>query len=328
MKRKGRSAALMAAGILGGTALSGPAAQAVEQLIVQRAIQSMYVDGHSVTFEAYNINGANYVKLRDIGEAVGFEVYWDGTAVQIDSGKPYTGKAPQGEQAEQINYSAETNPAVFNGNYNREVYNAAYTVLEAVKQGDLRQRESVHLESQEDRWRLETALADLANGVTLSLEAKGSGVYEVYAHKVDTAVADAATNDLIQQASKLRTDKEKVRLLNNYLCDKIEYDGKTYASINEIAAAPSPVNGSCGAFADALNYLCGRLGIPCFSEHGESHFWNAVYCDGEWSYIDVSLNDQVSGHDYLLFADSTKKQSSDPEAVRFLKELLAPGSTL
>ena len=106
----------------------------------------------------------------------------------------------------------------------------------------------------------------------------------------------------------------------------IEYDGKTYVGINEIAAAPSPVNGSCGAFADALNYLCGRLDIPCISVHGESHFWNAVYCDGDWSYIDDSLNDQVSGHDYLLFSDSTKKQSSDPEAVRFLKELLEPGS--
>ena len=73
----------MAAGILDGTALSGPMAQAVEQIIVQRTVQSMYIDGQSVAFEAYNINGANYVKLRDIGEAVGFEVYWDGTSVQM-----------------------------------------------------------------------------------------------------------------------------------------------------------------------------------------------------------------------------------------------------
>lgn len=27
--------------------------------------------------EAYTINGNNYVKLRDIGEKVGFNVYWD-----------------------------------------------------------------------------------------------------------------------------------------------------------------------------------------------------------------------------------------------------------
>ena len=43
------------------------------------------------------INGNNYVKLRDIGEAVGFNVYWDG-AVQIDSDSPYTGAAPQATQ--------------------------------------------------------------------------------------------------------------------------------------------------------------------------------------------------------------------------------------
>ena len=123
------------------------------------------------------------------------------------------------------------------------------------------------------------------------------------------------------------TEHFRTNPFNEYLCDRIVYDGKTYVGINEIFTSPSPVNGSCGAFADALNYLCGKAGIPCISVHGESHFWNAVYCDGAWSYVDVSLNDQVSNHAYLLFADSTKKQSSDPEAVAFLKELLVPGST-
>ena len=35
-------------------------------------------------------------KLRDMGEAVGFEVYWDSAngCVQVESGKPYTGEAP------------------------------------------------------------------------------------------------------------------------------------------------------------------------------------------------------------------------------------------
>ena len=46
--------------------------------------------------QLYVINGSNYVRLRDIGKAVGFEVYWDGDAkcVQVESGKPYTGIAP------------------------------------------------------------------------------------------------------------------------------------------------------------------------------------------------------------------------------------------
>lgn len=43
--------------------------------------------------EAYNINGSNYVKLRDAGRQVGFNVYWD-NGVQVDTGAPYTGVAP------------------------------------------------------------------------------------------------------------------------------------------------------------------------------------------------------------------------------------------
>ena len=45
---------------------------------------------------AYTIGGSNYVRLRDIGKAVGFEVYWDSEngCVQVESGKPYTGEEP------------------------------------------------------------------------------------------------------------------------------------------------------------------------------------------------------------------------------------------
>ena len=43
--------------------------------------------------EAYNINGNNYVMLRDIGKALGFNVYWS-DGVHIDTNSPYTGSAP------------------------------------------------------------------------------------------------------------------------------------------------------------------------------------------------------------------------------------------
>lgn len=56
--------------------------------------QAVYVDGKQVRLEAYSIHGNNFIKLRDVGEAVGFNVYWDGSAAQVESGKPYTGTAP------------------------------------------------------------------------------------------------------------------------------------------------------------------------------------------------------------------------------------------
>ena len=55
----------------------------------------IHVDGRQVSLAAYEIGGNNYLKLRDIGQAVGFNVYWDGSAVQIESGQPYTGVGPE-----------------------------------------------------------------------------------------------------------------------------------------------------------------------------------------------------------------------------------------
>lgn len=42
---------------------------------------------------AYNIAGNNFVRLRDIGQQVGFNVYWQ-DGVQIDTDTSYTGVAP------------------------------------------------------------------------------------------------------------------------------------------------------------------------------------------------------------------------------------------
>ena len=87
---------LVLCGLALGLSLSAPAAQAVESLKATLSTNRILVDGEEVHLTAYNINGNNYVKLRDIGEQVGFNVYWDSDAkcVQVESGKPYTGEAP------------------------------------------------------------------------------------------------------------------------------------------------------------------------------------------------------------------------------------------
>ena len=94
MSRK-KNAAMVTAGILIGMTIAGPAAHAAaEYLKAYSSANQFYLDGEPVQMEAYAINGNNYVKLRDIGEAVGFNVYWDNEnhCVQVESGKPYTGQ--------------------------------------------------------------------------------------------------------------------------------------------------------------------------------------------------------------------------------------------
>ena len=84
------------AGILIGITLFGGSSVLAAGITVERSTNRIYVDGQEVSLTAYNINGNNYVKLRDIGEQVGFNVYWDSNTkcVQVESEKPYTGEAP------------------------------------------------------------------------------------------------------------------------------------------------------------------------------------------------------------------------------------------
>ena len=83
-------------GLALGFALGSPAAQAVEGILAQRCTSPILLNGAHVEIEAYTINGNNYFKLRDIGKAVGFNVYWiaEDRTVQIEMGQPYTGEAP------------------------------------------------------------------------------------------------------------------------------------------------------------------------------------------------------------------------------------------
>lgn len=87
------------AGLLCGIVLlgTGTGARAVEAFLkAYPSTHTIYLDGQEIKLEAYVINGSNYVKLRDVGEAVGFNVYWDDTTgtVRLDSDTPYTGQPP------------------------------------------------------------------------------------------------------------------------------------------------------------------------------------------------------------------------------------------
>ena len=86
-----RDLGTLAVGMALGTALTGGAV--VAGITTQPAWSPIYVDEQQVEMTAYNILGNNYVKLRDVGKTVGFNVYWD-SGIRVDSKSPYTGEAP------------------------------------------------------------------------------------------------------------------------------------------------------------------------------------------------------------------------------------------
>ena len=90
MKHDKKNITAMVTGMVIGAALVSEAAAGI---VAEPTWQKIYVDGQQVSMTAYNIAGNNYVRLRDIGQQVGFNVYWQ-DGVQIDTDAPYTGVAP------------------------------------------------------------------------------------------------------------------------------------------------------------------------------------------------------------------------------------------
>ena len=87
--RKEKEIALVASGIIIGTAIAAPDAGAA--LTAQQSGQRIYIDGKQVQIETYSIGGSNYCKLRDVGKAVGFHVSYDAltNTVRINTDKAY-----------------------------------------------------------------------------------------------------------------------------------------------------------------------------------------------------------------------------------------------
>lgn len=89
-------------GMVVGAVMFGGSVAYASGILADLSNNQIFVDGTLTPMEAYVINGHNYVKLRDIGQAVGFNVFWDDTAkcVQVESDNPYTGIAPTKQEGE------------------------------------------------------------------------------------------------------------------------------------------------------------------------------------------------------------------------------------
>ena len=89
-----------ALGMIAGGLLCGTTAAAADYLTATPSTQTFYLSGQRISLTAYDIGGNNYVKLRDIGQAVDFGVTYDGTtnSVYIDPNSPYQEEVKQTEQ--------------------------------------------------------------------------------------------------------------------------------------------------------------------------------------------------------------------------------------
>lgn len=349
MKSK-KNATLLLMGAVLGASLASPAANATAEFFrAQRTPHPIYVDGKQVQMETYAINGSNYVKLRDIGQAVNFEVYWDGSAAQIVSGQPYTGQPP----ADASNLSVQKNPSVFTPELTEEMYLG-------LRENLLHHREiaagtyppvSLGRMENDDYWNLYRNFK-----LTDVLESLGSEYsYTTQWNRDRTVTCAVRTFDemsvAVEQAksftSKLTglSEKELVEKIVWYICDHLTYNTEAYRGpTSEVFTVGAVSEGLCETYAEWMKLLCEQAGIPCVKLRSEDHAWNCVYVDGAWWDVDACWSDenkriernssQVALHrqQATLFYvpgswNDAHHQPCNPDSVRFAKELLAPGST-
>jgi len=63
------------------------------EVVAKLSSQPIYIDGQKAEITAYNIGGSNYVRLRELGKAVDFSVFYDASmnTVRITRLYPYAG---------------------------------------------------------------------------------------------------------------------------------------------------------------------------------------------------------------------------------------------
>lgn len=346
----------MLVGMMLGMALLSGGHAAGTALTATFSTQPIYVDGQWVSMTTYQIGGSNYVKLRDIGQAVGFNVYWDGSSVQIESGKPYTGVGPVIETpvpvptpAPQVpsggytvtaghwsreDFSQQVNPAVFTGVYDRALYN---TIRQTLVDGGPGNAPAYCMVTKEDYWSVRKMLGRMYGTRWLEhyVPKNFTNYYEYldyFAVSVNVPEQYRAAREFIQpaigQVNQLDSDREKVEHLHDYLCSLLSYDAKATSGPSQIFASRNDeLDGSCASYAQSLNFLCGAADIPSLIVSSSTHSWNLVYADGRWLYVDVSADDLHGNKNALLVETYPRHIDIAPEQTAFLKELLVPGST-
>lgn len=341
MKHRGKNMATLLAGILVGMALAGPVANAATEFFqAQRTPHPIYVDGQQVQMETYAINGHNYVKLRDIGEQVGFEVYWDGSAAQIISDKPYTGQPPIQSSVPTTaptvqDYSAQANPAIFTGELTRENYNAIRdTVLH---------RDEIAAGSYQPVRMGAFTRYGIIDEVTAAIG--GYPVYEPIPQPdgsftctakcpMSYKEALAHTQSFVDGLAE-KSDSDKVVAMAWYVADRVTYAVK-YPSPSEVLSQDGQLPGACMSYAHSFRFLCDRANIPCILIHSQDHQWNQVYVDGQWWDVDVTGIDAADGsvaREKIAVMEQLSQNRGDlykdrePEVTMFAQELLIPGST-
>ena len=129
------------------------------------------------------------------------------------------------------------------------------------------------------------------------------------------------------KATNAEALKEKVKAINTYLCDTVEYPAQEpYSDVSHTAYGSFVEHSAvCDGYARAADILCEEAGVNCQIVIGEvrnggGHAWNLVQLDGQWYQWDVCWNDGGSSRrEYFLVTDAFMEKSRTWDKTEFPK---------
>lgn len=336
----------------------GTAALANTDVLARLTSQVFFYNGSKIELEAYNINDYNYVRLRDAAGIFGVNIEYDGETDSVYLGerpavviKPTAEKGKSdGKAYAKADYSQSANPEIFDSVYTRDAYNAIRQSLvdaETITAGTDKEGYNPNYNYAnfvDDKETLQTtgdtvtAMNSVIGGFNgyylfrLGSAVHINNIYEYPGYRIcqiwfnpKLEPAKNATDGFIEEIKDL-PDADKIQRIADLVCDKIVYKDENVGGLNEVFTSNTPVNGICGTYASAFQYLCLRAGIPCLVAMDSDHAWNEVYVNGAWKSADMGYYD-VGRPEAKLLIDEFWKTDNRPQRLKFSKELLVPMST-
>lgn len=146
--------------------------------------------------------------------------------------------------------------------------------------------------------------------------------------------------EICRQIKFLKTERQKILYLHDYLCGGCEYDAHRYSmshgylyiqsrEIHTMIGALRNESCVCDGLASAFLYLCEQCGIACIHVTGQlvkngktnAHAWNMVLCEGKYWHMDLCLDCLYSessvSKEYCFKTDSDMEENHSWDKIRY-----------
>lgn len=168
---------------------------------------------------------------------------------------------------------------------------------------------------------------------SISININNLGRIQVHVNKLykqsDIELIDKEVNRIYNALiTPTMTDREKIRVLHDYVVNHTTYD-KTWVSEKNKTSKANTAYGPlynkvalCGGYTDLMQLFLEKMKIKSYKIATNNHIWNYIYVENSWKHLDTTWDDPVTNtgrnllkYDYFLITTKQLEFKNDKERV-------------